>query len=118
MSKYRIGELERGARRFRALAHPARLHLFRRLAACCGRPSGEGCCGDEDDVRRCVGDLASDLELAPSTVSHHLKELRAAGLIRTERRGRWIDCWVEPDTLSELGAWFDGPTERNPRCPR
>ena len=57
-------------------------------------------------MSRCVGDLAQELDIAPSTVSHHLKELTHAGLIATERCGREIRCWVEQDVLRELGGFF------------
>ena len=59
-------------------------------------------------MRRCVGELAAELDVAPSTVSHHLKELIHAGLIATERCGREIRCWVEPRVLRELGEFFAG----------
>jgi ArsR family transcriptional regulator len=59
-------------------------------------------------MRRCVGELAAELDIVPSTVSHHLKELTQAGLIATERCGREIRCWVEPDVLHELGGFFTG----------
>jgi ArsR family transcriptional regulator len=107
MSNYRTIEIEDAALRFQALANPARLQLFLRLAACCTAPGG-GCC-DPGEARRCVGDLGEGLELAPSTVSHHLKELRRAGLIRCERRGRFIDCWVDPETVRDLRRWFEVP---------
>jgi ArsR family transcriptional regulator len=35
-------------------------------------------------------------------VSHHIKELRGAGLIQTRRQGQNIECWVDPDILEEL----------------
>ena len=107
MSNLRTVDLDEVAARFQALANPARLKLFLQLAACCQAPGG-GCC-DPDDARRCVGDLGAGLDLAPSTVSHHLKELRRAGLIRCERRGRFIDCWVDPETLRDLRQWFEVP---------
>jgi ArsR family transcriptional regulator len=103
MSNYRIDGLEPLADRFRVLGNPARLGLFLRLAACC---RGQGCC-DPAAMRRCVGDLAAGLDLAPSTISHHLKELRRAGLIRCERRGQQIDCWVDPAVVAELGSWLE-----------
>ncbi|HMB70448.1 MAG TPA: metalloregulator ArsR/SmtB family transcription factor [bacterium] len=107
MSNHRTIEIDEAAARFQALANPARLQLFLQLAACCQAPGG-ACCNPED-ARRCVGDLGAGLDLAPSTVSHHLKELRRAGLIRCERRGRFIDCWVDPETLRDLRQWFDVP---------
>jgi ArsR family transcriptional regulator len=58
------------------------------------------------DERACVGDLAAGLALAPSTVSHHLKELRQCGLIHMERRGQHVQCWAEPETLASLERFF------------
>jgi ArsR family transcriptional regulator len=46
------------------------------------------------------------LGIVPSTVSHHIKELRRAGLIRMERRGQKIECWVDPEVLKELAGFF------------
>ena len=60
-------------------------------------------------MRRCVGVIGGDLEIAPSTVSHHLKELRQAGLVHMERRGQTIECWVEPETLRLLADFFEVP---------
>lgn len=90
---------------FKALGHPHRLQIFHRLSSCCA--PGTTCTVDEA-VPRCVGELAAELDIAPSTVSHHLKELNRAGLIATERCGREIRCWVEPDVLRDLGDFFHG----------
>ena len=52
--------------------------------------------------------------MAPSTLSHHLKELRIAGLLRMEKQGKYVDCWVEPDVLIKLSRFFqlyDDPHE-------
>jgi DNA-binding transcriptional ArsR family regulator len=109
MSNHRIephnqpNDPARLARRFRALGSPRRLSLFLRLAECC-RP-GETC-GSLDEMCVCVGELGRDLGVAPSTVSHHVKELHQAGLIRMERRGQNILCYVDPDVLDELAAFF------------
>jgi ArsR family transcriptional regulator len=42
----------------------------------------------------------------PSTISHHLKELRQAGLIQMERRGQKMECWIDPNTVKAMGAFF------------
>lgn len=105
MSNLRTADAERFAACFRALSNPHRLRLFLRLAACL--PPGAACA--DRDMRRCVGEIGHDLGIVPSTVSHHLKELRQAGLVHMERRGQSIECWVEPETLRELIAFFDVP---------
>jgi ArsR family transcriptional regulator len=96
---------------FRALANPHRLTIFMELARCC-RP-GEACTVDE---RACVGDLAAGLSLAPSTVSHHLKELRQAGIIQMERNGQNVQCWAEPAMLAALEDFFATATRDPARC--
>ena len=103
MSNYRTIDLAAVSARFKALGHPHRLQIFLKLATCCSPGTA---CGSEETMSRCVGDLAQELDIAPSTVSHHLKELTHAGLIATERCGREIRCWVEPDVLRELGGFF------------
>jgi DNA-binding transcriptional ArsR family regulator len=92
------------AAKLKALSNPNRLQIFRQLVRCC--EPGAGCLTDDQSVRRCVGDLGRDLGLAPSTVSHHIKELRYAGLIRVERRGQNIHCWIDPDVVRSLADFF------------
>lgn len=88
---------------FKALSHPLRLRIFLELVSGCGP---EGCCSGEA-VRHSVGELGRDLALAPSTVSHHLKELRQAGLMKVERCGQKIECWTGEEALALLGGFFD-----------
>ena len=73
---------------FKALADPVRLRLFSRLAAV---QSGEACVCDIQNVG-----------VSQPTVSHHLKKLREAGLITSERRGTWVYCRVAPGALSVM----------------
>jgi len=40
-------------------------------------------------------------------VSHHLKELHRAGLIRSKRQGQRIECWVDPEVLNSLSHFFN-----------
>lgn len=88
---------------FHALSNPHRLAVFVRLASMCGRRRSTK---SLDEVRTRVGELCSDLGIAPSTVSHHLKELREAGLIHMERRGKTVGCWVDLDALELLSGFF------------
>src|ERR671937_6223 len=54
----------------------------------------------------CVCELVPLFDLSQPTVSHHLKVLRAAGLVDSERRGLWAYYYVLPDALEELTAWL------------
>jgi ArsR family transcriptional regulator len=103
MSKYEKEAETRFAQIFKALSNPNRLRIFLRLASCCPPgtpgPMAEGACA-------CVGDLGRDLDIVPSTVSHHIKELHRAGLIRSARRGQKMECWVDPEVLKKLKDFF------------
>jgi ArsR family transcriptional regulator, arsenate/arsenite/antimonite-responsive transcriptional repressor len=55
----------------------------------------------------CVCELVPLFDLSQPTVSHHLKVLRDAGIIGSERRGLWSFYYVHPDSLKELSAWLD-----------
>ncbi len=102
MSNYRK-QFEERAEQFKALSNPHRLALFHRLAGCCAPGT---VCSTEDIARYTVGQLGEGLDIAPSTLSHHLKELNRAGLVRMARKGKRIECWVEAQTLERLTAFF------------
>jgi DNA-binding transcriptional ArsR family regulator len=87
---------------FRALSHPHRLAIFLRLAKCCEHRG----CDARDCARLCVGELGRGLGIGAPTVSHHLKELTRAGLIRTSKRGQSTMCWVAESTLDDLAQFF------------
>ena len=44
--------------------------------------------------------------LLPSIVSHHIKELYRAGLIRTKRKGQNVQCWIDPEVLKDLARFL------------
>lgn len=54
----------------------------------------------------CVCELVPLFDLSQPTVSHHLKVLREAGIVASERRGLWAYYYVIPGALDELGAWL------------
>src|SRR5215218_1150837 len=56
--------------------------------------------------KACVCELVPLFELSQPTVSHHLKVLREAGIVGSERRGLWAYYYVIPDALEELSAWL------------
>ncbi len=99
MSNNQKLEMERFAEMFKALSNPHRLHIFLKLISCC--PPGTRCAWDAE-AKRYVGQLAQEVSVAPSTVSHHIKELRNASLINVARQGKNIECWVDPDAVRSL----------------
>ena len=77
----------------KAVADPSRLQLLALIRA---SEAGE----------ICACDFTEPLGLSQPTVSHHLKVLTDAGLIRREQRGTWAWFSIEPDRLNELAAIF------------
>jgi DNA-binding transcriptional ArsR family regulator len=91
---------------FKALSNANRLKIFLALTTCC-RPGTVGLYNKDTDVDTMfIGDLGKELDIGKSTVSHHIKELRRIGIIKTERRGQKIACWVDPGIIAELKAFF------------
>ena len=103
MSNNKNIQFDRFADIFKALSNPNRLKIFQRLASCCrpGTISVIDAC-----ETACVGDLGRELDIVASTVSHHIKELRQAGLIRTRGRGQKIECWIDPEIVDQLRRFF------------
>jgi ArsR family transcriptional regulator, arsenate/arsenite/antimonite-responsive transcriptional repressor len=61
---------------------------------------------DADQVENCQHEFARDLGLAPSTVSHHFKELQRAGLLKTKREGENLIVWVDKDVIEPIRELF------------
>lgn len=96
-------DVQRYSEIFKALSNPHRLKIFLRLVSCCG-PGTVWTVEAQESAS--VGDLAKDLGIVASTVSHHIKELRQAGLIKMRRAGQKIECWVDAEIIKELGEFF------------
>ncbi|WNI30765.1 metalloregulator ArsR/SmtB family transcription factor [Streptomyces sp. ITFR-6] len=84
------------AKVFKALGDPVRLRLLSMIAS---RAGGE----------ICVCDLTPAFELSQPTISHHLKLLKQAGLIDSERRGTWVYYRLLPETTDQLAAVLTRP---------
>ena len=54
----------------------------------------------------CVCELVPLFEISQPTLSHHLKRLREAGIVDSERQGLWAYYYVRPDALKELSSWL------------
>lgn len=84
---------------FKALSNPNRFRLFLKILH-----SGE----DSFEERSCLlSDLVCQFSIGAPTVSHHLKELVNAGLITTEKKGKYIICKLNKDKIVTLGGIFD-----------
>jgi ArsR family transcriptional regulator len=103
MSNYKSIESNQLIDIFKALANSHRLKIYNILTSCC--TPGTACASDEV-FSCCVGDLDSQLDIAASTLSHHLKELNRAGLINMKREGKQVFCSVNPDMMKQLQQLF------------
>ncbi|GAA4834116.1 metalloregulator ArsR/SmtB family transcription factor [Kitasatospora terrestris] len=84
------------AKMFKALGDPVRLRLLSLIAS-------------YDGGEACVCDLTGPFDVSQPTISHHLKVLREAGLVASERRGTWVYYWVLPTALAKLSALLQAP---------
>ena len=103
MSNYSTNEPEQLVDIFKALANYHRLKIYNILTSC-GK-SGSHCNSDQV-FSCCVGELDSQLDIAASTLSHHLKELHRAGLIHMKRDGKQVFCSVNTDIMRQLHQLF------------
>jgi DNA-binding transcriptional ArsR family regulator len=74
-------------RLLQALADPTRLAIVRELSG---------------NAEVCACDFTSCCDVGQPTVSHHLKVLREAGVVVSERRGSWIFYRLAPDVAQRL----------------
>jgi ArsR family transcriptional regulator len=91
---------------FKALGDPVRLRLVSLIAS---HPGGEAC----------VCDISATIDLSQPTISHHLKVLRSAGLLESERRGSWVYYRVISAALQQLSAVLQiesGPAIMSDAC--
>lgn len=102
---------------FKALGDPTRLQIFEFLRECCCPVAVD----DTGDVRPAVGPTVGEVccrvtgaGQINSRISFHLKELRLAGLITVERRGKNMICGVNHHAAEALADYLKGPvSERN-----
>ncbi len=83
---------ERMAKIAKALGDPIRLTLVDVLRKHAGKV--------------CVCELVPLFDVSQSTLSHHLKKLRDAGIVDSERQGLWAYYYVIPEELEELNRWL------------
>jgi ArsR family transcriptional regulator len=87
-------EAERTAAMFKALGDPVRLRLFSLIVS---RPAGEACVCE-----------ISDVGVSQPTVSHHLRKLKEAGLLTSQRRGTWVYYRAAPEVVRAMARMLMG----------
>ncbi|ARA93770.1 hypothetical protein AWN76_011740 [Rhodothermaceae bacterium RA] len=85
-----VQEVEALAAQLKALAHPIRLRMVDLIHAHGGQ--------------LCVCEFEQHFDVKQPTISHHLKILREAGLIRSRQEGAWVHHAVEPAAFAHLRA--------------
>jgi ArsR family transcriptional regulator len=101
---------------FKALGDPTRLRIFEFLRSC----SSAVAIDDTGEARPVSGPTVGEVcctvtgaERINSKVSHHLKELRLAGLITIERHGKNMICSVNSSAVPKLRAYFSRNEQDN-----
>ena len=89
------------AKVLKALSHPKRLELFFKIAEKREVDFETGC-----ECECFVTDMINSLKLGAPTISHHIKELENAGLITTERKGKYLSAKVKEETVAEVNKIF------------
>ncbi len=87
MARTKSTNVDPDIRLLAALADPTRLAIVRQLAA---------------DTETCACDFTACCDVAQPTVSHHLRVLREAGVVTSERRGTWIFYRLSPEVAGRL----------------
>lgn len=109
---------------FKALGDPTRLRIFSFLRSCC--PNSEIALDEETGAARpihgaTVGEVCCFVtgeDRITSTISHHLRELRLAGLVSVERRGKNMICRLNRDTVTQLADYLSDANTNAPNSNR
>jgi ArsR family transcriptional regulator, arsenate/arsenite/antimonite-responsive transcriptional repressor len=89
------------AKILKALSHPKRLELYFKISEKNEVDFETGC-----ECECFVTEMINSLKLGAPTISHHLKELENAGLITTERKGKYLSAKIKEETLAEVTRIF------------
>lgn len=83
----------------KALGDPTRMRILELLKA-----KGRSCCDLVGRAERglCACDIEEAVGLSKAAVSHHMTQLRRAGLVTSEKRGRWVFYARNEVAIAEL----------------
>jgi DNA-binding transcriptional ArsR family regulator len=85
------------SRVFKALSHPNRLKIFLNIL------NREG---KDRELDAYLSELTDNFSIGAPTISHHLKELVNAGLVKTDKRGKYVTCQINEDMVEKLKTVF------------
>jgi len=88
-------QAETAATFLKAIADPVRLRLMSVIAA---------------NEETCVCEMTGEFDVSQPTISHHLRVLREAGWVDSERRGTWVYYRPRPDAIDAVAGLFARPT--------
>jgi ArsR family transcriptional regulator, arsenate/arsenite/antimonite-responsive transcriptional repressor len=94
---------------FKALSNSSRLRIFEIIRAGHSVDSKRWNACRPDDIPEdavCVCEISGRMKIGLPTISHHLKELRNAGLVDVNQRGQWSYYTVREDTLKDLVGYL------------
>ena len=86
---------------FKALSNGHRLSIYREILR-----HQRHDVGPDDDAGCLIYDFINKLDIGAPTVSHHVKELVSAGLIRVERNGKFLSCYLNEDMRAALSVFL------------
>ena len=93
------------AKVFRALSDPTRLAIYQAIRA------GGGGIYNPQQLESSISRIAARFSVSLSTVSHHIKELRNAGLVRCEKRGQTVYCSPNLEMAEVVARFLGGGKE-------
>ena len=102
---HKFDEVKDVAVLMKALSNPYRLLIYKELIEYHGERVTEV---PDKQVQECQRSFADRLGIAASTLNHHYKELRQAGLIHMERRGKNVAIWIDQKALRSVQVFFSG----------
>ncbi len=91
-------DIKKYSKIMKALSHPHRLELFLEIAKCQKK--------DYEERNCLISEITKCFKIGAPTISHHLKELENAGLITTEKKGKFLVAKINIEVIKELGAIF------------
>ena len=90
------------AKVFKALSNPNRLQIYSELI------QRRADSVESKQLHHCgITDFINSLNVGAPTISHHIKELVNADLIRVERQGKFVNCFLNEAMCKQLESFFN-----------